>query len=152
MRFKELTSTEQAKVRRLLKDQLPSVDSQPFPRLQRLLADPSGATVEPEVLEEIRRLWAGLTTALSSDFELPTWLAHRIEGDRTRYLTGGDEFGPLPDDSADRRYLTRRIHHQRLELRALQHLLESSWRWRMREREAQDSEDQEAARHSRRAG
>lgn len=135
MRFKELTNAEQAKVRRLLKDQLTLVDVQPFPHVRQMLAEPSGSGLEPEVLDEIRRMWKSLETAWSSDFELSAWLARRVEGDRTRYLTGAEELGVVSGDTEERSHLTRRIHHQRLELRVLQRMLVNLWRGRMRERD-----------------
>ncbi len=107
--------------------------------MQRLLSESTEATVEPEVLDEIRRLLASLRTAWSSDFELPAWLARLIEGDRKQYLEGGDAFGALPDGSADRGHLVRRIHHQRLALRAFQRRMENAWRWRWQEWKTQEA-------------
>lgn len=140
MRFKDLTSTEQAKVRYLWRGQLRSIDVQPFPRLRQFeRAGSLDGIDEQELIAECREVLRQIDLALSSDFELEPWMASIVEQDRQRYLATVDDLGGLPGDETERSVLTRRIHHQRIELRHLQRLMADYWRWRTTDRSQWDA-------------
>ena len=135
MRFKDLTSTEQAKVRYLWRGRLRSIDVQPFPRLRQCeRAGSLDGIDEQELLAELRDVLHQLDVALSSDFQLEPWMASIVEQDRQRYLATVDDLGGLPGVDAERSALIRRIHHQRIELRSLQRVMADYWRWRTTDR------------------
>ena len=128
MQYEELTPEEQAKVRRILRDQLPGR----FHRVTKVVDGRDTTSVDDEeLLAHLRALWAEHRNLLSSDFTLPAALAKLVERDRQAYLAPDEVFGPLPDPKAtDPGRLVRRIHHQRLALRRLEALHADAWRTR----------------------
>lgn len=128
MQYKELAPEEQAKIRRTLRDRLPS----DFSRLAKLVDGRDRTSIDdPELLTQLRSLWAQHRGVLSTDFTLPADLASIIERDRREYLAPDEALGPLPDPKAtDPGRLVRRIHHQRLALRRLERLHAFAWKTR----------------------
>ncbi|MBI2705313.1 MAG: hypothetical protein HYX32_08515 [Actinobacteria bacterium] len=139
MRYSELTREEQNKIRRLWRDTLHSIDLQPFRGLTKVLSgSPFGAFDDEDLRDELRGMRRQLEVALTSDFELEPWMEHRMVHDRETYMQIDPEFGEPPADASAIGALSRRIHHQRIELRQLQRILQQFWQWRAGERARQD--------------